>query len=469
MRPAGRFLGSSAAGLVALAVLASAFTTLVVLVESGSPLVGLDRRVAAALNAALADDPALVAVLQAITVLGGSPTSWVALGTLTAVLLIRRRWRLAVHVAVTGLGALVLSPAVKELVGRLRPVVEMPLDSAPGPSFPSGHALGSTVTYGLVLLVFLPVLPRRARVPAIAAAGVLVLAIGFTRLALGVHFLSDVLAGWLLGLAWLAVTATAFSTWRHHLGLPRAAPTTGLAPDAAPALRPAPDAAAPPVPHPLRRTAGLLVTWVLLLGALLGLGQLVTLALAGTAVDRLDTAVVRWLADHRTPALTAVADAASRLGSTAVVVAATLIAAALALAVTRRWRPLLFLAVVMLGEVTLFLATATIIERPRPPVDHLGPTLPPTASFPSGHVAAALTLYGAVALLVATRTRAWWRRAVLAAAALATVAVALARLYHGVHYPTDVLGSLGLGLGWLVAARRLLPPGPLPDPAGPPR
>ncbi|MBY8853858.1 hypothetical protein K7G98_38770, partial [Saccharothrix sp. MB29] len=77
-------------------------------------------------------------------------------------LLVRGRRREAVYVAVTALGAGVLGLVVKEAVGRLRPLVEVAVATAPGPSFPSGHALGSLTTYGVLLLVFGSV--RRVRV-----------------------------------------------------------------------------------------------------------------------------------------------------------------------------------------------------------------------------------------------------------------------------------------------------------------
>jgi undecaprenyl-diphosphatase len=101
--------------------------------------------------------------------------------------------------------------------------------------------------------------------------------------------------------------------------------------------------------------------------------------------------------------------------------------------------------------------TATaLIDRPRPPVPHLDAELPPTSSFPSGHVAAAVCLYIGVAALVLRATRAWWRWAVLGAAVLVVVAVALARLYRGAHHPTDVLASLAFAVPWLLVTLRLL-------------
>lgn len=137
-------------------------------------------------------------------------------GVAALLLLVRRRVRLAVYLLATTAGALLLDPSVKSLVGRLRPVVEAPVAIASGNSFPSGHALGSTVVYGALLLVFLPAV--RYRKLFTAAVALLVVAIGVTRVALGVHYLTDVLAGWLLGALWLSVTAYAFRLWRREAG-----------------------------------------------------------------------------------------------------------------------------------------------------------------------------------------------------------------------------------------------------------
>jgi undecaprenyl-diphosphatase len=104
----------------------------------------------------------------------------------------------------------------------------------------------------------------------------------------------------------------------------------------------------------------------------------------------------------------------------------------------------------MLGELTLFLASAAIAHRPRPAVEHLDGPLP-TSSFPSGHVAATMLLYAAIAVLVLPRTRAWWRWLFVAAAVLMPLWVAFSRMYRGMHHPTDVLGSVVLAAFWLAA------------------
>ena len=449
----GRFAGRSALGFGA--VVLGALALGVAVRAASSPVQRLDRTVADALNAVVAPRPWLVDVLQVLTAPGSAVTAWVVLTALTAVLVLRGRRRLAVHVAVTGLGAAVLSPLLKDLVGRLRPVVAEPVATAGGPSFPSGHTLAATVWVGVVLLVLLPVVPARWRRPAVGVGVAVVVVVGLTRIALGVHFVSDVLGGWLVGSAWLLVTATAFRAWRRHDGWAVGSAVDGLAPEIAADLTSQPAATRAPA-HPWTTAAQLLVGAVLLTGALVGIGLLLVHQPPGSALVRFDVGVVAWLAEHRIPALDTASAAVAELGDTGVVVGGGALAALVAYGVTRRPRPALVIVVVLLGEVLIFLTASAVVGRSRPPVDHLDATLPPTSSFPSGHTAAALCLYGAVAALVLRGVRAWWRWAVLGAAVLVVVAVALARLYRGAHHPTDVLGSVLFALPWLLLTLRLV-------------
>ena len=445
---AGRSAGGFAALLFAGAVL--------VAVLAAGPVEAVDQLVAVQVNALVAPHPGLVDGLLVVTALGATPTAAVVLSTLVAVLLIRRRARLAAYVAVTALGGAALSPALKALFGRLRPVLPEPVTQAGGPSFPSGHTTTVTIMIGVLLLVLLPAVPaRRRRAVTIAGIGVVVL-VGLTRIALGVHFVSDVLAGWLLGAAWVALTATAFRDWRRATGRPPLPVDRGLEPEAGPDLVPAPEHEPPSTPW--LRAARLLVGAVLVLAALLGAGWLLSQAEPGTPVADGDLAVVRWLAEQRTPAVDAGSVWAADLGATVPVMTLGLVAATLAAAVLRRWWPVLLLAVALVGELALFLTTAMIIDRPRPPVSHLDAALPPTSSFPSGHAGAAICLYGGVALIVFVSTRAWWRWPVVAAAVALVITVALARLYRGAHYPTDVLGSVLLALPWLLMVARVVKP-----------
>ncbi|MFI5839297.1 phosphatase PAP2 family protein [Catenuloplanes sp. NPDC051500] len=233
-RALARFTERSVLGLLAVLAIGAAFGLLLLLVRAEwAPLHALDQDTAADLNAVVSRHEPVAATLRAISELGNRLLMAGLVGVVAAVLLIRREHRLALYLVVTGVGALLLDPSLKALVGRLRPVVDSPVSSAPGASFPSGHALGTVVAYGAVLLVLLPALrPLRRRV-AITVWVVLVVLVGFTRIALGVHFVSDVLGGWLLGLAWLGIIAHAFRLWQRDRGRPTPPVTDGLSPSAA--------------------------------------------------------------------------------------------------------------------------------------------------------------------------------------------------------------------------------------------
>jgi undecaprenyl-diphosphatase len=449
----GRFARRSAIGFVA--VVLAALTLAVAVQAASGPVVGLDRAVAGDLNAVVAPRPWLVTTLLVLTAPGAAVTAWTVLTILTVVLLVRRKLRLALYVVVTGLGAATLSPLLKQLVDRLRPVVDVPVTTAGGPSFPSGHTLAVTVWVGTVLLVLLPVVPAHRRRSAIAIGVALVVLVGLTRIALGVHFLSDVLGGWLIGGGWLLATATAFRAWRRHEGLAVAPPADGLAPEVADDLAP-PHVREHLSAHPWTTVAQLFVAAVLLLGALVGIGLELTHLDPGSGFLRADVGVDAWLADHRIPALDALTVWLAELGNTGIVVAGGVVAAVVAYVVTRRWRPVLVIVTALVGEVLVFLATTAVVGRPRPPVPHLDATLPPTSSFPSGHTAAAICLYGTIAALVLCGTRAWWRWLVLGVSVVVIVAVAFARLYRGAHHPTDVLASAAFAIPWLLVTLRLV-------------
>ena len=109
------------------------------------------------------------------------------------------RARTALFIVIVMLGAAVLEAVTKLAVGRDRPTFVHPVASAAGKSFPSGHALGAVLAFGLLALL----VPRRFTVAAGVGGGVAVLVVSYSRVALGVHYLSDVVSGWLLGVAWL--------------------------------------------------------------------------------------------------------------------------------------------------------------------------------------------------------------------------------------------------------------------------
>lgn len=232
------------APLVTVTVAAMVFAILLILVRlQWPPLESVDHSAAAGINRLIAGHHTLVAVVKAVTWLGSDGVLWTVIGAATVILALRRRWRLAIYLLVTGAGALVLDPVLKSLVGRLRPVVAHPIAHGTGNSFPSGHSLGSIVCYGALLLVFLPATRRgsRWRRAFIIVIVALVVLIGISRVLLGVHYLSDVLGAWALGITWLGITAFAFELSRRAAGQPVTDPVTeGLEPEARADVRPGP-------------------------------------------------------------------------------------------------------------------------------------------------------------------------------------------------------------------------------------
>jgi undecaprenyl-diphosphatase len=446
--PLRHFAGRSVLGLLAVVAIGLGFGTLLLLIRfHWGPLQSLDHGVAEGLNHLVSPHPALVKVLEAVSRLGGRPVLFWLVAIPAAVLLIRRRTRLAVYLVVTGVGALLLDPSIKTLVGRVRPVVDVPVTTAPGNSFPSGHALGSMIVYGALLLVFLPAVAPRWRNVFIALIALIVLAVGLTRISLGVHFLSDVLAGWLLGAAWLGVTAYAFRVWRREAGHPAPPLDEGLEPEAASDLEIAP-AEGRVLPHPWAGAAEILTGWVLIFGTLYALGYALTRWTPGTWLGRFDDGVPRWLQTFRSAGLDHLSYVWSKAGDTHAILAVSLVFCPLALALWRQWRPVVFLALTMIGELTLFLCSAAAVGRPRPAVEQLDGQMP-TSSFPSGHIAATLCLWTAIAILATPRIRQWWRWVFPALAVIMPVGVALSRMYRGEHHPTDALGAVLLTALWV--------------------
>ncbi|MGN6679626.1 MAG: phosphatase PAP2 family protein, partial [Streptosporangiaceae bacterium] len=338
-------------GLTPLALVTGAaiiFTVLLVLVRlRWQPLEAVDHGAADRINNLIAGQPTLLTAIRDFTLLGSTLVLSVVIAAASLLVALRRRWRLAGYLVVTGAGALVLDPVLKILVGRLRPVVAHPVAHAPGNSFPSGHSLGSTVCYGALFLVFLPAVRGRWRTWLAIATAALVLMIGISRILLGVHFVSDVIGGWAIGIAWLGLTTFAFELTRRAAGRPASHPVAeGLEPEAASDLRS--ERPAPPSRSAGRTAAGLLVAWVLILGAIIGIGELITSTSFGAQLG--DVAVPRWLAAHRTPDLTRWSLIFTTLGGTIAISAVAGLSCLVLFGITRRWRPVVYLTILMLGE-----------------------------------------------------------------------------------------------------------------------
>jgi membrane-associated phospholipid phosphatase len=234
-REPSRSLGGRLAlgGLAVLAV-ALPFTLLALLVLSKwRPLASLDARVADDLNSYALARPHLVDLLNTLAIVLDPWVFRVVVIAVVVWLWQRGARRLALWALTTTVIGGLLGMLLKLVVTRARPAFDQPVAHAGGYSFPSGHAVNSFLCTGVLILVFLPVLSRAGRWLAYVLGAAIVLLTGFDRVALGVHYVSDVVAGWIVALACLAGTAGAFEVWRREQGRPPSTPSKGVDPDAA--------------------------------------------------------------------------------------------------------------------------------------------------------------------------------------------------------------------------------------------
>jgi len=168
----------------------------------GGPGNGLEQSVMAGAAELRSSLPAVARMASAVTLLGGYPFTLAAALLASLWLIWRRQWALAFLLMVTVLGERWLVDALKDWIGRTRPPLEVLPDSL---AFPSGHSANSMTTYLAVAMMAFP--PRIRRTAIILALG-LALLVGLTRLVLGVHWPTDVIGGWTLGLFVVGLAVT---------------------------------------------------------------------------------------------------------------------------------------------------------------------------------------------------------------------------------------------------------------------
>jgi membrane-associated phospholipid phosphatase len=165
--------------------------------------------------------PTVTAVAIFVTTIGSTVSMTIISVCTVGYLLIKHRRGDAAWVAVVAGGAGLLVRIGKATVGRERPPAALRLVAETNESFPSGHALASVAILGVVLVVLLPsIKSTAARVAVLGCAGLFVLAVGLSRVYLGVHWATDVIGGWVTGLAWLVLCLTIRGVWRQTRGHP---------------------------------------------------------------------------------------------------------------------------------------------------------------------------------------------------------------------------------------------------------
>ena len=188
------------------------FAILAFAIEADGRLVALDQHVTDAAHAMLG--PTVLSVLAVITQFGGSHELVIAGAGISVILLLLRRPLLASGFALSLISNGLLIRIGKEHFQRMRPLHEHGPVIESGYSFPSGHAAGSLMFYGMLAYVLAVLLPASWHRLVLAVAITMVALIGCSRVLLQVHFVSDVSAGYALAIGWLALCVSAIEFLR---------------------------------------------------------------------------------------------------------------------------------------------------------------------------------------------------------------------------------------------------------------
>jgi membrane-associated phospholipid phosphatase len=149
--------------------------------------------------------------MRAVTWLGSASVVVPIAAVVAVAIMCVRRWWLAAFVVVGSVGAWLLSDLAKQVIDRERPPMPLRLQHPGGSAFPSGHATQAAATYLAIVFVVVALHAGRwTRLSAWAGGIVIVVAVGISRVYLGVHWATDVFAGWLLAVVWILGLRLAF-------------------------------------------------------------------------------------------------------------------------------------------------------------------------------------------------------------------------------------------------------------------
>jgi undecaprenyl-diphosphatase len=188
---------------------------------------------------------------------------------------------------------------------------------------------------------------------------------------------------------------------------------------------------------------------------LVAIGAAIVHVLGDGPLGELDLNAADWFADQRSHTVNHLAQIGAGLADAYTLIPAFAIASVILVMVFKRWNETVFLLTAILMEKAVFVTTTYIVSRDRPPVGQLDGA-PPTSSYPSGHVAAAVVFYTVCAIIIC-----WHSRSVIVRALVWTIAVvvpifvAISRMILGMHFLSDVVVGAALGVVSIVIGERL--------------
>ena len=214
--PPGSYLGLQLSAGVAVMLGASwLFGGIAEDVVTGDPLTLVDVWLAQWLHAHA--DPQVTRFMLIVSRLHDPWVLSLVMLCLAAALLYRRNWVWLLSVLLAIPGGMLLNVLVKQAFQRARPTFDDPVLTLLTYSFPSGHAVGATLFYGvLATMLVTRAKTWRLRSVIVLTALAMVALVAFSRIYLGVHYLSDVLGGFAVAVAWLTLCVMGIHTWFHH-------------------------------------------------------------------------------------------------------------------------------------------------------------------------------------------------------------------------------------------------------------
>ncbi len=218
LTPVQRYAARLVVLMLAVSLVGLALGWVVVAATRTDGVLAADNAIGKALHDRTCDTWMWPAAL-ALSIPGWPLFLYLIVGAAIVFLLLRRERAVIAFLVVTGLTGGIVDTLVKEGINRRRPLLGGCNVGLEGKSFPSGHLMSATISYGMLLLVLLPLARalwlRRAAIGAVVFA---LLASVVARSAVGAHYTSDLVGGFLLGLLWLSAATWAFSRFRDERG-----------------------------------------------------------------------------------------------------------------------------------------------------------------------------------------------------------------------------------------------------------